>query len=320
MKFLFYFLLSLNVVFFLWEYYGHSSSGLTDEALLQLPDPAIERILLVSEIRGKSKSPRPAVLPAGTGLIHSLTCNADSLQSMDLPLPEPVEPLSESLLPDLTGFEAGWKSLERSRAGIRSRDSVLAESPGTGEIRLSGVFGASGRDDSKPSVRLDDAIGTTVQPENLCYKLGPRLSSDAFLPIVDRFRRDGVPHSIKAERVDVETSFIVYYPAAESPEASKANVQMLSDKGLRDLWLIDKGDMRGNISLGVFKTRSRAEVLQQELEAKQIQSQIQAQLSSRTEFHLVFRWPHAPQEIRSQLLRPGFDDKELTIGPAGCDL
>jgi hypothetical protein len=45
-------------------------------------------------------------------------------------------------------------------------------------------------------------------------------------------------------------------------DTAKSNRKMLLEKGVTDLWLFDKGPLQGAISLGLFKTRNRAEQAQ----------------------------------------------------------
>lgn len=112
---------------------------------------------------------------------------------------------------------------------------------------------------------------------------------------------------------------MVYYPAAESHEASKTNLRTLSEKGLKEMWMIHDGTLSGSISLGFFKSRERAEMLRKELEARQIGARVQPKLSKRTAYFLVFPWPGGTDELSARLLESGFEPTELAaIDPGGC--
>lgn len=64
--------------------------------------------------------------------------------------------------------------------------------------------------------------------------------------------------------------YLVYYPAAATAEQSEANLKMLKSQGLTDVWMIRKGEGKGQISLGVFKNEERALVLKERMQTKGI--------------------------------------------------
>jgi hypothetical protein len=350
-KFIFFILLSLNVVVFLWGYFGyeHSDSN-KDVALRQSHDPSIGRIILVGE-GSEAKNPRLASTESGEpgGLPQFHDSDEPAIfPSVDQQLADSIEQVSERVIADLLKsrvvrqinehqttaadeFGIGSDRDRQShtadlccpevkvRAGVKSFDGIVERQveiregipPEVQNADSAGQAVSRGPDDSISAGRAGENLVSVAQSAKLCYKLGPRFSSGNFAPITQSFKTDGIAYSLEAETVDVETAFMVYYPAAESFEASKANVKMLLSKGVRDLWLINKGTMRGNISLGILKTRERAEILRKELEAKQIHPLIQAKSSKRTRYFLVFAWPHTALELQRKVLESGFETQEL---------
>ncbi|MCI0654188.1 MAG: hypothetical protein L0Y38_04400 [Methylococcaceae bacterium] len=301
MKFIFFVLVSLNVVLFVWEYFGHERSGsLTDAALRRIEDPSIERIILAGEIPATKEPTQFDTHKGRPSGFNPARSDLDPVvfQSFNQGLFESIDQQSTSLVEDFLESEV-----------IRQINGYQKGS----------VIGFPEAPDSISVVQAGESSGFTAGSERLCYRLGPRSSGASFSRIAADFRQLGLAPMAKAERIDVESGFMVLYPAAESFEASKANVKMLNDRGLRDLWMINEGTLRGGISLGFFKTRERAAVLQKELEAKQIEARVEAKLSERTAYFLVFPWHDAAGELPARLHGSGFEATELqVIDPGNC--
>ena len=60
---------------------------------------------------------------------------------------------------------------------------------------------------------------------------------------------------VRAEEQQVIKNYQVYLPPAASREAVVATVRELRDKGVDDLWIIDRGAQTNGISLGVFRNK-----------------------------------------------------------------
>jgi hypothetical protein len=57
-------------------------------------------------------------------------------------------------------------------------------------------------------------------------------------------------------------SYMVYMPASSDAEQDRLRLQTLNAKGVKDFWLLTNGEMKGALSLGLFKEKSRAEAMQ----------------------------------------------------------
>ncbi|MGH8550634.1 MAG: hypothetical protein ACRERU_18935 [Methylococcales bacterium] len=267
---------------------------MSDEALRRTEDPSIDRIILVGE-RPVAKTPPELVTNQdGPQKFYRPRNNQEPeiFESVNQGLFESIEQQSTRLVEDLIESEA-IRQINRYQNGP--------------------LIGLQETPDSNSIVQAGETPAALAASEKLCYKLGPRSSVASFSRIAADFRRSGLTPSVKAERVDVETGFMVLYPAAESFEASKANVKKLNDQGLRDVWMIHDGMLRGSISLGFFKTRERAEILRNELEAKQIEAQVQAKLSKKAAYFLLFPWLAVEGELQGKLLESGFATAELNV-------
>ena len=107
-----------------------------------------------------------------------------------------------------------------------------------------------------------------------CYQLGPFANNEA-IEVWARLNNINI-ESIKLITKDrqVVSRYLVYYPVADSFEQGQENVTMLKHKGVDDLWLYRKGELKGAVSLGLFAEENRALILQKKLQSKEIEADI----------------------------------------------
>ena len=60
---------------------------------------------------------------------------------------------------------------------------------------------------------------------------------------------------VQSEEQQIVKNYQVYLPPAGSREAARALVRELRDKGVEDLWIIDRGSQIHGVSLGVFRNK-----------------------------------------------------------------
>jgi len=58
---------------------------------------------------------------------------------------------------------------------------------------------------------------------------------------------------VRSDERQIVKNYQVYLPPAESREAARALVRELRDKGVEDLWIIDRGTQINGVSLGVYR-------------------------------------------------------------------
>jgi len=105
----------------------------------------------------------------------------------------------------------------------------------------------------------------TAPVNNYCYHVGPFTSRNALKVWreLNKIDTDSVNRFNKES--DVVSSYLVYFPAAETYAQSRENVQQLKQKGITDYWLFRRGELKGAISLGLFIKKDRALLLQEKL-------------------------------------------------------
>jgi len=105
----------------------------------------------------------------------------------------------------------------------------------------------------------------TVKETSFCYQVGPFLREEALLDWLEENSIDLTLVTKLNKDIKKVTGFLVYYPKADTYEASKSHIQLLESKAVNDFWLFRKGELKGHISLGLFVKERRALLLQQKL-------------------------------------------------------
>ena len=130
-------------------------------------------------------------------------------------------------------------------------------------------------DTSADSGKADDEPNASGP---VCYQAGPFSNQTIY-----RIWQKQLSGSILAvdKEVPIVKDYMVYYPAAETLNESKDNVQMLKENGLNDLYMINQGEDQGVISLGVYASEDKAIQLKNELLAKEINTEIKARYKNK---------------------------------------
>lgn len=117
----------------------------------------------------------------------------------------------------------------------------------------------------------------------------------------------------------VVNDYLVYYPAAATLAESQANLRMLKDIGVRDIWLQSSGADLGQISFGVFDKEDKAIALKIELQAKTVNAQIKPRFLNKQQRYAYINLPPQISEMVDKLKvdYPEIKVKALGEGAAG---
>jgi len=116
---------------------------------------------------------------------------------------------------------------------------------------------------SQSLIEEQSNIGLENKP--FCYQVGPFLN-EILLDVWLASNEIDINSLTKVNEMKKKiTGFLVYYPQAETYEQSKKNIQVLENKGFTDFWMFRKGELKGNISLGLFVEERRATALRDKL-------------------------------------------------------
>ncbi len=106
----------------------------------------------------------------------------------------------------------------------------------------------------------------------LCFLVGPFASEELVSSWGDLNSFNNL--SIENKEVEVLSSFLVYLPRKGDFSQSKKQAEALKEQGITDYWLFMEGELRGDISLGLFKKHSRALRLQKKYLNKGFKAEI----------------------------------------------
>ena len=109
----------------------------------------------------------------------------------------------------------------------------------------------------------------------------------------------------------------IIYPAEDSWEKSKLNVEIIRKKGIKDLWLVPNGKDKGVISLGLFKNQKQALSRANRLKAKGLDVEIIARNVEKSVYRILFEVLVMKKVVES-LINYKFDTKEIRIEEISC--
>ncbi|WP_431067720.1 hypothetical protein [Methylotuvimicrobium sp.] len=134
---------------------------------------------------------------------------------------------------------------------------------------------------------------------SMCYEAGP---FDTMQQFYSWRKQTGINSaSIKSVRREEQkiSDYMVYLPAGETYEQSLANVELLKQKGITDYWLFRKGEVKGDISLGVFSSEIRAETYKKQLATKNLDALIKPRYKKAQR---IYAHIHIKQEYEDNLI------------------
>lgn len=290
MKIVFFLFLVLNSVFLVWELTrGPDAATGRDLKTRESASSGDNRIVLVGE--------QPGPAPPLRSSPEEIATNPEEPRRVQVPEPptveiswEPEQPVSKAISGGVNRF-----LVEQASAGLKPQvkrysGRVLNPLPDFPEF----VIAAVGSEVRKfPLYR--------PREEKRCYQLGPWFSRRQLYPLSKRLKASGLNPIVRSQRVDRENGYMVIYPPAESVQAARENLKFLKSRGIRDLWLINRGELQDAISLGVFRRRESAELMQQDLRDQGIAAEVRPKYSKKTGFFLAFESDRGLDSLRALL-------------------
>lgn len=155
---------------------------------------------------------------------------------------------------------------ERTGLPEKAPDLVLAE-VSTTEAKPEQIKGTTSIVESESAQKSEVPTDTpstlsTRAVESGCFQWGPITDETRAREVLNLVKPESDQASLIKKPSDLTDGWWVLFPKAHDLDTAKANRKMLLEKGVTDLWLFDKGALQGAISLGLFKTRNRAEQAQ----------------------------------------------------------
>ena len=316
MKKLFFLLLAANVGYFLWHFMIEMPRGFDGPEIseLHLPD-GVETIVLVSELDKNILSAtktqvRQVRNQGGSPISENTTKPTDSWLT--------VEAISERVFNRITSIQYSLAVDSIVHGFERAYEVGVASIPplveGVRQINLAEKFDSLPKFTQKYSdIRPP---GNARSKTKQCYELGPFHTMEAVKTIVSRMDSKAPWHQIDSSWDEVRVGFWVLYHPGRPPEnfeASKANLEMLKSRGITDTWLFTAGDLRGSISLGLFKSKTRAIGISKKLRAKGLNSVVQPWFTEIEQHRLQIQWNDTRALLESWLVPYSGKDRKILI-------
>jgi hypothetical protein len=196
----------------------------------------------------------------------------------------------------------------------RQIDVKAVEAPGRLLLR-SEVADGRGEIPSPPTETPPPAESELPAGDGACYRIGPFAETAEARRVLGLVKEwiDGA--SVAAESSESLDGYWLLYPKAETMDEAKGNRKMLMDKGIKDVWLIDRGDMAGMISLGIFKTREEAETELVRLSRLKVRAQIRPRITQADTAWIQFAWDRSPLELDEVMIQLRGENPEVSVPP-----
>lgn len=153
-----------------------------------------------------------------------------------------------------------------------------------------------------------------------CFEIGPietREMAENYLTLLYPTAKDA---RVVTRAGDVPNGWWVIYPKASTPEAARANRQMLLNKGIYETWLFDKGPLEGAISMGLYKTPGEADLAMQDFRAKGVTAKVTPRLVRGDVFWVKVPWTQLPLLLDEAVQTLNSQDPALKMpSPAPCE-
>lgn len=249
MKNLFFLALLANLVFFLWQYNAGAFRHEADKPEPVNPNP--KQIWLVSELEKK----------------QSLTVAASHASAVKTTLTAPTAVISR---PEKNNPQQPVISTVTNTTNV----AVATKTPATpAAIASLPEKNNSPQTVVAPVTSTISATTTTAVKTFYCYQIKGFADKVAATRWTQQQSVDAASVQFK-EIPPVVSDYVVNYPAAATFAESKKNIETLKAHGINNFFMINHGEFKGSISLGVFKNEVRAIKAQQIFTNKGINAKI----------------------------------------------
>lgn len=153
-----------------------------------------------------------------------------------------------------------------------------------------------------------------------CYQIGPAQTRAEADNLLDLLKSQAPDINIVTQSGDVPDGWWVLYPKAINLDVARENRRALTEKGVVDAWLFEKGPLQGSLSLGLYKTREEAEAARKPFMGRNIVTEIAPRLVRGQVFWLKVPWHRPALELEEIVQVLNSQDSSLHIpAPVTCD-
>ena len=151
-----------------------------------------------------------------------------------------------------------------------------------------------------------------------CYLFGPLASESQARKLMGDLKPD-LAGDVDVVHLPSDTvgGYWVLYPKAENLDAARINRRMLMDKGIQDIWLFDKGELAGAISLGLYHSQQRAEAAQKRFFEQNLKTEVVPRMVREEAYWLKLHWQAGREALEQVIGNPPTQRGEARL--QGCD-
>jgi hypothetical protein len=161
----------------------------------------------------------------------------------------------------------------------------------------------------------DEPAVPEVKPSAVkdCYLVGPEPSKARAEYLLGFFKAHAMDATLEAKPGEVPDGWWILFPKAASLEAARENRRALAEKGVKDMWVFEKGSLEWAISLGLYSSRDRAEVARKQFADKSIVTEVTPRLVQGEVHWLRIPWRRPLLELEEivQLFNTQDPDSDL---------
>ena len=168
----------------------------------------------------------------------------------------------------------------------------------------------------KAALRADDDVAPKSAAEpaarqsSLCWLLGPLPEQVTAKQVLMRFQGQGVPAELRQIELVTGLDYLLYIGPFGSRAESLAQLRKLHEAGV-DSFVITRGSLSEAIALGLFASRSKAELAGDAFEHEQQGYQTQVRENERTGVQL---WLVVPTVVADSLDVSFWDELDMDFG------
>lgn len=152
---------------------------------------------------------------------------------------------------------AGWLVFGDGQAPLRP-----AADPGVPELHLLSEQGGNAQ---AQSAELSQAPQKAPTSSDRCFALGPFATEADVRKALDALSAHVAGIQFRQEQSTASRGWWVYLPALPDRDAALEMARKLSDKGVRDYYVVTAGDRQNTISLGLFHDPANARRRRQDI-------------------------------------------------------
>ena len=284
-------LLLANVGYFGWELNQRLYGPLSGEATAAAPPlpVGVPQLRLLSEL-DRLPPTRDLIANPSSSSTASPSSPTESTSSTESPSPE-----------EATGPNVAAAVEQTKPASESSTAEGTVKPPPAGEPEKPAPTETPVAEPAKP--KSAETVASTAEPSkpgsaeaaasptgtDQCLRLGPFDSEAQAGTLRDRFAGRSRSIAINKSTRQEQKFFWVYLEAVSSDVQAKERLEDLKSKGITDLFMVRKGEMKNAVSLGVFRSQESVRNRLAELKNRGYQPLVVPRYETKTEYWLNLR-------------------------------